>query len=104
MADEQPDAPVQPDAIPWWQSKIVVGLAITAVTDLVHIFHLTKYLTQDQIANIADLGLQLAGIGSIAYALRGRLQQKYAAPVTMTKAKAVAINATKNGSSTPPET
>jgi hypothetical protein len=96
--DEQPPQQQQPDAIPWWQSKIVVGLAVSALTHLVHVFHLTNYLTTDQIADLADAGLQIAGIVSIAYALQGRLQQKGAAPVVLTQKKADSMNASK----TPP--
>jgi hypothetical protein len=92
-----------PDAIPWWKSKIVVGCSIAILTDLVHIFHLTKYVTADQISNIADLCLQVTAVGSIAYALRGRLVQKIAAPVTLTRSKAATINAAKLPSP-PPET
>jgi hypothetical protein len=95
------DEQTPPPAIAWWQSKIVVGLSVTLVTDLVHIFHLTKYLTQDQITDLADAGLQVLGILSIVYAARARLQQKAAAPLALTKTKADAMNASR---SVPPTT
>jgi hypothetical protein len=95
--DEQPQ---QQPAIPWYKSKIATGLAFALVTDLVHLFHLTNYLSADQIAELADIGLQVAGFVSIIYAARGRLQQKGGAPLTLTSKKADTINALR--SHTPP--
>lgn len=94
--DDQEQQPVGPGApipaMPWWQSKLITGIAIAIITDLVHFFHLSKLIPPDQISTVADLALQVAGLAGLAWALRGRLQQKFAAPVTLTKAKAIAIN------------
>lgn len=89
-ADPTPAAP--PDQIPWYRSKIIVGVVTAVVAQIAarvqskyHIDFTVYGITADQLTAMALDGVSAIGA---ALALHGRATQKAAPAITLTKPSA----------------
>lgn len=90
--NEEQDAPV---AIPWYKSAVLKGILIAVITQLIdkiqiH-YHMNLSLFGLNPQDIADWAMDAISAAAMGYAVHGRVT-KPAPVVTLTKAKAEAIN------------
>jgi hypothetical protein len=82
-----------PSAMPWWESRIVVGIVIAVVTHVIAALHLEKYVTSGEVSAVVNDGLQIATLIGAGIAMHARVTQKAAPQLTGTKSAAAFINA-----------
>lgn len=85
--------PVPQQTIPWYRSQQLIMLTVSAVTQLLAAFHLSKYFTTEQIAEGVDAVFQLAAIVTIIRAGVLRVTRPNSGPVALTQKHADNANA-----------
>lgn len=76
-----------PASIPWYQSNVLRGLAVSVISQAVVILRTHGVIDPDadpDVAMLVDLIFQLAALGAAAYAGWSRLRQP-TPPITLTK-------------------
>lgn len=84
--------PVPTPVIPWYQSKVIQGIIVTFVLQVLAQTKFASLFTSDNVTAI--IGYIFDGISAIAlwYATHARVTQKAAAPLVSSQTKADAIN------------
>lgn len=77
-----------PAAKPWWQSKIVIGVAVSLVSKLLIVSGLTGDISGDDAQKATDLVVGAIGLVGDGVALVGRVNGKPNVPLTGSKDKA----------------
>lgn len=81
-----------PQAIPWYQSRVIRRLALSIVVQILALLHLSQYVTGLDLSILVDDLLEAAGIAYAAWALHARATRPLPL-VVATQAKADAVNA-----------
>jgi hypothetical protein len=82
-----------PRSIPWYQSHVLHGLAITVVAGILGRFHITQKFAPDA-SQIVDTLFDIISLAGAAYSAYSRVA-KPMPRVTRTKAQALRINRRK---------
>jgi len=90
---EDVQALTAPAAMPWWESRIVIGIAVAVVTHIIAALHLEQYVSSGEVAAIVNDGFQIATLIGAGIAVHARVTQKAAPQLTGTKTAAAFINA-----------
>jgi hypothetical protein len=88
--DVQPSAPA---AMPYWESRIVVAIAVAVLTHIIAALHLESWVATGEVASLVNDGFQIATVIAAGIAVHARVVQKAAPQITGTKSAAAFINA-----------
>jgi hypothetical protein len=92
LPDSTPTAAATAAAVPWWKSQIIRRLALSIVTQILALCHLSKYVAPADLSMLVDQLLEAAGIGYAAWAVHARAT-KPLPPVAISQAAADKANA-----------
>lgn len=79
---------VPAEAIPWYKSRIILGVALSLICNVLVISGLTGEVTADTQQQLLDVVITLVGGAGDLYAIMQRITQKTAPVITSTAAKA----------------
>lgn len=71
-----------PATLPWWRSRVIVGALVSVLCKLLFAFGITSEIAEEDERQLADAALLTMGIVGDAVAIRARLVQEHAPPIT----------------------